>query len=391
MSRYHPNWLAEHGMSEFEFLKPKLDGARFEDHAIPLDFLKDLAVFEEFVISVAKSEWLKDHPTRKRTPRGFMSGVTVKLKQVDEGSAVPVLTAYIATTTALLPNAIPPQREYLERARARIVGAVAAAQEGGNPTDHLPAKALAYFDRFGRGLRDGESISFNRDMGIAPARLTPQSRRKLVLAVPGVQYITDDALRRGSVVDTNDADGTFTIRLAAGQELQAPLPPVHRDTILDAQKDAPDGVRVAVRGIARFNRSNKLVRFEDVEDVTPLEPLDVPSRLDELQLLKMGWLNGGGQALDAPSLDKLSQFFTTFYPSELPLPYTFPTETGGIQFEWRINDASPEIEIDLASFRGEWLSDAEEATIDLTSAQGWKDLASRIAVLAGVSENGKPA
>jgi len=43
-------------MKEFEFLRPELEGLRFQDHAIPLDFLKDLAVFEEFVISVAKAE-----------------------------------------------------------------------------------------------------------------------------------------------------------------------------------------------------------------------------------------------------------------------------------------------------------------------------------------------
>ena len=377
-------------MSEFEFLKPKLDGARFEDHAIPLDFLKDLAAFEEFVISVAKAEWIKEHPGRKRTPRGFMSGVTVKLKQVEPGSAKPVLTVLIASS-ALLPNAVSSQQEYLERARNQIVKAVAAAETGGNPIDHLPAESLVYFDRFGRGLRDGESISFAVDGAAAPARLTPQTRRKLVLAVPGVQFITDDALRRGIVIATNDADGTFTIRLANGQEVVAPLPPEHRDEILDAQKDGPDGVRVAVRGIGQFNRFEKLVKFEAVEDVTVLEALDVPSRLDELKLLKAGWLNGGGKSLDGVLLDKLSQFFIAYYPNELPLPYTFPTENGGVQFEWRLKDASPEIEIDLASFHGEWLSNDDEATIDLSSAQGWKTLADRIGSLCGANQNGEIA
>jgi len=377
-------------MNEFEFLRPELDGPRFQDHAIPLDFLKDLAVFEEFVISVAKAEWLRDNPGRQRTPPGFMSGVAVKLKQVDAGSAVPVLTAFIAVTATLLPNALSPQQMYLERARARIVEAVSAAERGENVTDYLPPKTLAYFDRFGRGLREGESIKFSRAGGGAPARLTPQTRRKLVLAAPGVEFITDDALRRGTVVDTNDADGTFTIRLANGQEVQAPLSPEHREAILDAQKDAPSGVRVAVRGVGRFNRFEKLVRFEDVEDVTVLEPLDVPARLDELRLLKAGWLNGGGKPLNAASLDKLSGYFTAFYPSELPLPYAFPTEDGGVQFEWRIDGSAPEIAIDLASFRGEWLSD-DEATIDLSAAQGWADLAHRIAALVGTNQNGETA
>jgi hypothetical protein len=375
-------------MREFEFLRPELVGARFEDHAIPLDFLKDLAAFEELVISVAKAEWIKANPGRKRTPRGFMSGVTVKLKQVDKGSAIPVLTVLIASSS-LPPGAVPLQQEYLERARTQIVEAVAAAEAGGNPTDYLPAKSLAYFDRFGRGLHDGESISFSRDRENGTARLTPQTRRRLVLAVPGVLFITDDVLRRGIVIATNDAQNTFTIRLANGHEVQAPLHTEHRDSILDAQKEAPLGVRVAVRGIGQFNRLEKLVKFEAVEDVTPLEPLDVPARLEELKLLKEGWLNGDGKPLDGALLDKLGDFFTVYYPNELPLPYTFPTENGGVQFEWRLNKASPEIEIDLASFHGEWLSHDDEATIDLSSATGWMDLSERISALSGANQNGE--
>jgi hypothetical protein len=377
-------------MIEIELLKPKLDGGRFEEHAIPLDFLKDLAVLEEFIISVAKAEWIKDHEGRERTPPGFMSGVSVKLAGVEEGSAVPVLKLFLATAVALLPGAIPEEQTYLERARTKITEAVAAAEAGANIAVHLRPRDLAYFDRFGRGLRDGESIGLQRDGGAAMARLTPQTRRTLVLAAPGVEFITDDAIRRGKVVDTNDTDGKFTIRLPGGQEVRAPLSPEHRDTVIEAQKDSATGVRVAVRGIGRFNRTNKLVNFEEVEDVTALEPLDIPARIDELRLLRAGWLDGGGKALDSAALDKLSTAFTTHYPDGLPLPYTFPTENGGVQFEWRLENASPEIEIDLVTLRGEWLSD-DEATIELSIPEGWTDLARRISALAGANQNGENA
>jgi hypothetical protein len=373
-------------MTEIDFLKPKLAGSRFEEHAIPLDFLKDLAALEEFIISVAKAEWIKDNPGRKRTPPGFMSGVAVKLSGVDEGSAIPVLKLFLAGA-ALLPGAVSPQQEYLEKARTQIVEAIAAAEAGGNITDHLPAKALAYFDRFGRGLRDGESIEFQRVGGGAAVRLTPQTRRRLVLAAPGVEFITDEALRRGRVVGTNETDGTFTIRLPGGQEVQGPLSPEHRDTILDAQRDALTGVRVGVRGVGRFNRSNKLVEFVEVEDVTTLDPLDVSARIDELRLLRAGWLDGGGKALDTAALDKLSSAFTTHYPDDLPLPYTFPTEGGNLQFEWRLENSTPEIEIDLITLRGDWLSE-DEATIALGTPEGWTDLALRISALVKANQDG---
>ena len=56
-------------MNEIQFLKPKLVGARFQGHAIPLEVLKDLAVLEEMVIEVAKWQFIKDHPGRERAPR----------------------------------------------------------------------------------------------------------------------------------------------------------------------------------------------------------------------------------------------------------------------------------------------------------------------------------
>ena len=373
-------------MTEIDFLRPKLAGSRFEEHAIPLDFLKDLAALEEFIICVAKAEWLKENPGRKRTPPGFMSGVAVKLSGVDEGSAIPVLKLFIAGA-ALLPGAVRSQQEYLEKARTQIVEAIAAAEAGGNITNHLPVKALAYFDRFGRGLREGESIEFEGAGVGTVVRLTPQTRRKLVLAAPGVEFITDDALRRGRVVGTNETEGTFTIRLPGGQEVHGPLSPEHRDTILDAQRDALTGVRVAVRGVGRFNRSNKLVEFVEVEDVTTLDPLDVSARIDELKLLRAGWLDGGGKALDPSALDKLASAFTTHYPDGLPLPYTFPTEDGNIQFEWRLEDSAPEIEIDLITLRGSWLAE-DEATIELSTPEGWTDLAQRISALVKANQNG---
>ena len=97
---------------------------------------------------------------------------------------------------------------------------------------------------------------------------------------------------------------------------------------------------------------------------------DVPTRLNELKLLKDGWLDGGGQALDGVLLDRLSLFFTTCYPREFPLPYTFPTESGGVQFEWRIHDAIMEIDIDLASMKGKWLVPACQSRTTSNSNRG---------------------
>jgi len=86
-------------MDSEPFLRPRLTGPRFEGHGIPLEVLKDLAVLEEMIVEVAKWKYLKDHPERLRSPRGFTEGIELKLTGIDEGSAIPVICLIVAATT----------------------------------------------------------------------------------------------------------------------------------------------------------------------------------------------------------------------------------------------------------------------------------------------------
>jgi len=127
------------------YLRPRLVGERFAGHSIPLEFLKDLAVIEEMVIEVAKWRFRQAYPDRKRSPRGFTDGVSLRLSAVEDGSAVPVISLVMAGGTLF-----PPENQlYFVEARDAIVGAIAAAGSANPATilEHLPERTLSYFDR----------------------------------------------------------------------------------------------------------------------------------------------------------------------------------------------------------------------------------------------------
>ena len=89
-------------------------GKRYDDHSIPLEFLRDVAVLEEMVVEVAKSKFLADHPNRQRSPRGFTRNIHLMLAAIDPGSAT--LDIRLAPgTTDLAPDSQPK----LFRIRAR--------------------------------------------------------------------------------------------------------------------------------------------------------------------------------------------------------------------------------------------------------------------------------
>ena len=84
-------------MNTEPFLRPRLTGRRFEGHAIPLEFLKDLAVLEEMIVEVAKWRFLEKNPDRTRSPRGFTKGIELKLTGVEDGSAIAVISLVVAS------------------------------------------------------------------------------------------------------------------------------------------------------------------------------------------------------------------------------------------------------------------------------------------------------
>lgn len=370
------------------FLRPRLVGERFEGHSIPLEVLKDLAVLEEMVVEVAKSEFLKDHPQRRRSPRGFTDGITLKLTDIEEGSAVPVISLVIASMSFFPPEN---QQYYFERARDAVVNAIGAAEQNQPITAYLPEKSLGYFDRLGRSLREGEAMEFSTPAHPNPARLTRETRRRLVLASSSVKELTEETTVRGSIPEADQDNMTFELQLIDGRKVRARMASQHLETILEAFASYRAGARVLMQGIGRLNRNEKLVGFESIEHVSLLDALDVPARLEELRLLKNGWFEGGGSAPTAAGIDWLSHVFTRAYPEELALPYIYPTPEGDVRLEWTLGSHEVSLDIDLAQHRANLhelnlSSDEEhEDELNLDESSEWARLIEQIQRLMGES------
>lgn len=373
-------------MSEpIPFLSPHLVGKRFEQHSIPLEMLKDFAVLEEMLIEVAKWHYLKDHPERKRTPKGFTDGVSLKLTGVEDGSAVPKIALFVASAM-LFPSE---NQVLLEKARDSVIAAINAAEHGEPITSHLSETHLAYFDRIGRGLREGEAIEFNPNNRERPARLNKVTRRKLTLASTQIQELTDEVTLRGRIPAVDKDKLTFHLQLLDGNHVPASLESQHREKVLEAFTGYDVGTRVLLQGIGRFNRQERLQRIESVEHLGLLDPNDVASRLDEFRSLQNGWLDGKGLAPSPAGLDWLTTSFENNYPDDLPLPYLYPTAEGGVQAEWTLNQHELSLEVDLASHQGLWhaLDLSTQATssrdVHLDSVADWTWLVQQIRQLAG--------
>ena len=429
-------------MSKTIFLRPRLIGDRFEGHSIPLELLKNLAVIEKMIIEVARLEYFKDHPERQRVPRGFTDGIELKLTGIEDGSAVPVISLFVITNRLLFP-AFPTKtnQHYFERARDDIVrmigaiedatiGAIRDAEESKAITYILTEKTLYYFDRIGQGLREDETIEFITPDNQLSAKLTINTRQRLISAysmvkersadiadiiretsadiigetsvdiigetrtrqyIPStVEELTKDTTVRGTVPEVNQDDMTFLIQLFDDQQIKAPITSQHLDAILEAFNGYKNNLRFLFQGVGIFNRSEQLLRFDSIEHISPLDELDISAQIYDLRQLKDGWLEGQGKAPSKEGLDWLSQAFDKHYSGDLPLPYLYPTEPGGVQAEWSLGRNEITLEIDLAKHSGYFhalhMKDDTEETrhLDLGSETHWIDLKE---LITSMSEN----
>jgi len=135
-----------------------------------------------------------------------------------------------------------------------------------------------------------------------------------------------------------------------------------------------------LEGVVKKNRQDNFKSIESVEHITPLDPLDIESRLEELAELQNRWLDGKGIAPNRESLLWLSKEFDTKFSPTLPLPYLYPTAEGGIQAEWTINNWEISLEIELDSKQAQWQAfnliteQCNEVEWNLGNSDSWQAL-----------------
>ncbi len=121
-----------------------------------------------------------------------------------------------------------------------------------------------------------------------------------------------------------------------------------------------------------------------------IDPLDIGARVDELKLLRDGWLDGKGRAPTHADLDWLVNMLGSHFSDDTPLPYLYPTIEGDVRAEWPIKPYELSIHIDLEHRVGEWHSlnmDTDEEQfkkLDLKEPRDWEWLSKELRQLAGV-------
>jgi hypothetical protein len=365
-----------------DFFAPRLSGARFEEHTVPADILPDIAALQEMLVELAKAAYLEEHPHRVRAPRNFSSEIQVHLAGIDDGSARLKLVLVFA-------GLLTPYEAAFQKAQAQITQAIEDVARGDQPT--MSQKYLAYFERLGRGLLDGESLEFPTPGGYAS--LNRESRRALIQAAQ-VQEWTERATVRVRIPMTDYRMERYEAQLPDGTPIPGKLIRTIYEQLADAHRAYGTGQNewLLVQCVVVKDRSDKIKSIESVEHVAPLDPLDVTIRIQELARLEEGWLGGQGKALSRDGLDWLERSLSMHFGADLPLPHLYPTPEANVLAEWKLGRKDIALEINLGSKRGDYSildldsGESAEDLIELGNGEGWRQLNDRIEALRPTEE-----
>ena len=200
--------------------------------------------------------------------------------------------------------------------------------------------------------------------------------------------IKREVVLEGLIPEISQARMTFQIELANGRKLNAPL----NSDLLESAIETLNGYRQGLQ--SRFSGKGIVSRFDGrVLEIISIDSiinrLKIDAQLDSLRILKDGWLEGGGNAPPQAGIEWLGSRFKTHFQIKTPLPYLYPTETGGIQAEWSLGLHEISLDMHLDTHLGLWNdlnldSDVDhEKQLNLDEDSNWDWLAKQITDLGG--------
>ena len=202
----------------------------------------------------------------------------------------------------------------------------------------------------------------------------------------GASEYRQTAVLRGRITAIDYKKRTFTLSRITGDAVQGFFT-ADLGQRMHEYLNPDKATKVAVRGLVVYDPTDRPRKIEKVAHIDQLDPNNVPARLEEFTTLKEGWLDGAGSVPGAAGIEWLIEAWQANYPDDLPLPFAYPTEEGGVRFEWTIGKWEVSADMNLpdrtvelfGSKMGEELD--VDITLNLAEAGGWAGLAESIAQL----------
>lgn len=340
-------------------------GRRFADARLPLDVLSDLPALRDLIAALAKQEFRRENPDRKRVPQGFDKAISFALIEIEEGSAVPVLSLENEIVQQSLPNIGDKMEEIVSRAFDRVAKIYDDAANGIFP-QALPQDAIYALSKLGANIQDGEQIEFRGKTGHDGTVISLDYYRRKNLLTRVRETYTKEFESVGTLTGIDASHNAITVKTEQYGELRLSLEGVSMPAEqFDGNLFTPVEFSLSIA----LDAHDEFKAIEEVHSVDLVRPygeavMKCIKRLQELSKIEKGWLgdNHGEQLVHLAGIRATQLIFMRADLADLFR--IFPTEDGGVSVEfdkggWSFAvEVMPDgsLEIDGSSDKGEVFS-----------------------------------
>ncbi|HLS68571.1 MAG TPA: hypothetical protein VK035_04460 [Kiloniellales bacterium] len=319
-------------------------GSRFQGARLPLDVLLDLPAFRDLVAAYAKDRWRKLNLHRQRLPKGFDRSISLDLVSIDEGSAMVRLEWRRALAQKMLPDFTDELEELVERSYGDLVALINGAGHDQFPAA-LSSEHLRALNKLGSGLRQDERIEFLSSEGSDGEiiYLDTIRRKKLITHVGETYEARFDGF--GKLIGLH-LDGHVDVSTIEHGVLRIPVDVTRVRDEFDGNIDSEVQFAVQIE-LDNSDRYRSVTNVHDIEliDAELLNNLQrCRDRLKELSELTPGWLDGAGEAITTAAA-KAANDLLAKRPWFSGAYHLYPTASGGILFEFEMNNWDLSVEI----------------------------------------------
>lgn len=333
--------------------------------------LPDIQTFGEFIKYLAAKRYRESHPDKERLPKGFRQQMTMCMSGISSGSTEVELLFTVHGQQHICPT--DEESCYYDS----VGEAMGVFERLNDDNSELPDDLTPFFNKFGRGLKENESIEikssgrkveFNKELRHA---VLTRASKPFVEEIQMYGTVKNLNLQQERIdITTNIGGNTITIPVNVDMNDWAGYYIGNLSHKISQSK-------VYLEGIGEFNDRGKLLSVKEVCDIQLLDPLDIRARIEELSHLEDGWLDKTGKGISEKGAKMLSDLFDQHYDRTLPLPYIFPTENGEIQAEWSIGVNEIILRVNLETLSGRLIvinteTDSEEENeYELPDKSSW--------------------
>lgn len=331
---------------EAKSLSLRYVGRRFANARLPIDVLSDLPALRDLIAALAKQEFRQKNPDRQRVPQGFDKAISFALVEIEDGSAVPIISLESEIAQQSLPNIGDEMDDIVSRAFDRVAKIYDDAAHDVFP-QALPQDAIRALSKLGANIQDDERIEFRGKSGQDGNVVSLDSYRRKVLLTRVRETYTKEFENVGTLTGIDATHNTIQVHTEEYGELRLPLEGV---SLPVEQFDGNLFTLVEFSISVALDAHDEFKAVEDVHSVDLVRPYDdavmkCVRRLQELSRIEKGWL-GENQGERLVHLAGMRATQLVFMRADLAeLFRIFPTEDGGVSVEFDKNSWSFAVEI----------------------------------------------